>query len=139
MVTNSITDKFTSHAMLCSSPLRLSLLVSNCSPQPFYGTSSPFQLFDGYADITSEVINKKVRKYSTFSSQLTSTSYPLIKELSNNKSNQLPNIKSGLGASFAAVRNFVSNWFSPKEAASTTYETLSGRRKKVLNLSGATK
>ena len=43
--------------------------VSNCSPQRFYGTYSPFQLFDSYADITSEVINKILVNQKIFITQ----------------------------------------------------------------------
>jgi hypothetical protein len=35
-----------------------SLSFSDCNSQRYYGTSAPFQLFESYVDITSDVINK---------------------------------------------------------------------------------
>jgi len=57
--------------MLCASPLRLplSLPISICNPQRFYGTYSPFQLFDSYEKITSEVINKILVNKQVFITQ----------------------------------------------------------------------
>ena len=57
---NIITAGFSNFPVLCASLLHLpsSFPVYVCNRQRFYGTYSPFPLFDSYEDITSEVINK---------------------------------------------------------------------------------
>ena len=53
-----------------------------------------------------EVTNKKVRKYRTSSRPEAYSYEPFIRELSNNKPNQLPNIESGFGAPRVKILDF---------------------------------
>jgi hypothetical protein len=62
---------FSNFPVLCASPLHLpsSFPVSICNRQRLYGTYSPFQLFDNYEEITSEVINKILVNQQVFITQ----------------------------------------------------------------------
>lgn len=57
---NLFTLGFSNFPLLCASPSHLtsSLPVSLCNRKRLYGTCLPFQLFNSYEEITSEVINK---------------------------------------------------------------------------------
>lgn len=76
--------------------LALSLPVSICCRQRFYGTSSPIQLFDSYRFITSEIINKILVNQKVFITQ---------EELDKLKS--IPGVKFDLPLNNETTRAFI--------------------------------